>query len=370
MKRAAPAPHRPWVLLNPGPVNVTERVRRALLKPDICHREEEFATLLQDVRRKLLGLFGIASTHTVAMITGSGTAALESMLCSFAGEDRPILVLSNGVYGERIKTILDTYRAPVRFLSASIGKFPSLSEIERVLKEDKQIHAVAMVHHETSSGMLNPLAAVAALAKKHGKLFLVDAVSSLGGEEIDLKNIDLCAGTSGKCLHGFPGVSFVILSKKAAAEIKSRKPRSFFLDLANALAMAERGDTAFTPAVQIFYAFREALDELAEEGLKARIRNYRKKSALIQKSAERLGLKFLVAKDARSHVLTAIWTPDHISYEDMHDRLKKKGFVIYAGQSKLKGRIFRISNLGSVSERDLSEFFAHLGGILGRNGKK
>ncbi|MGH7198287.1 MAG: 2-aminoethylphosphonate aminotransferase [Candidatus Omnitrophota bacterium] len=358
--------NRPWVLLNPGPVNVTERVRRALLEPDICHREEEFARLLGDVRRKLLGIFGIARTHTVAVFSGSGTTALEAMLSTFAKENKTILVLSNGVYGDRMKTILEVHDTPVRVLTSGPGEFPDLKIVESMLRTNTSLHAVAMVHHETSTGMLNPIAEVGRLAKKYGKTFLVDAVSSLGAEKIDFKNwsVDFCAGTAGKCLHGFPGVSFVLVSKKEAARLKNRKARTLYLDLRRVLECEEKGDTPFTPAVQIFYAFNRALEELKKEGLARRIQSYAQKSRILERGFRALGLRFLVESKTRSHVLTALWTPSFISYDKLHDRLKKEGFVIYAGQSELKDKIFRVSNLGDVRTADLKRFLLCLKRIL------
>ena len=353
---------RLWILLNPGPVNVTPRVRRALLKPDLCHREQEFSSLLSGVQKKILKIFKISETHTLAVFSGSGTTALEAMLSSFPHKNKKILVIINGVYGQRIKNILEIHGCPVETISSDIGTFPNLKTIESLLRKDRLIGSIAMVHHETSTGMLNPIEAVGRLAKKYRKVFLVDAISSLGAEKIDFKRsaIDYCAGTSGKCLHGFPGVSFVILSKKEALKLKDQKPKTLYLDLSNTLNHEEKGDTPFTPAVQIFYALNEALDELINEGLKKRIQSYKTKSDLLEKGFLNLGLNFLVAKEHRSHVLTALWTPKNISYEKIHDALKKKGFVIYAGQSKLQGKIFRVSNLGDVSLNDLTEFLIAL----------
>jgi 2-aminoethylphosphonate-pyruvate transaminase len=352
------------ILLNPGPVNVTERVRKALLGPDICHRESEFSDLLARVRQKILKIFKIEKTHTLAFFTGSGTSALEAMLCSAAPENKKTLVLSNGVYGERLQSILKIHRKAFLALEAPVGKFPDFKTIETALRKDRSIEAVALVHHETSSGMLNPLKEVTRLAKKYKKLLFVDAISSLGAEPIDFKSIDFCAGTSGKCLHGFPGVSFVIIAKKVLGVLNQNHPRSLSLDLAQALANAEKNETAFTPAVQIFYALDEALDELTQEGLTRRIAGYRQKSLLIQKNMKELGVRFLVEKPSRSHVLTAFWLPDGISYQTLYDKLKKAGFVIYAGQSKLKDKIFRIANLGNVSLGDLRNFFNHFQQIL------
>lgn len=359
-------PKRRWVLLNPGPVNVTPRVRKALLGPDICHREPEFKELLSRSRSKLLSLFGIAKSHRVAFFTGSGTCALEAMISSFCSNDSKTLVLSNGVYGERIRKILELHALPHSVLNAPTGSFPSSAEIEKALGADKSIRSIAMVHHETSSGMLNPLGDIQRLAKTRGLYLLVDAISSMGAEAIDFSGIDLCAGVSGKCLHAFPGISFVLLSNRAAAELKNRPKKSLYLDLSNALEHGERNDTAFTPAVQILYAFESALDELKKESLARRIRSYREKSELLQNGLEKLGIRFLIPKAVRSHVLTALWTPDGISYEVLHDRLKKDGFVIYSGQSELKDKIFRLSNLGDVSKADLNRLLARLRAILGK----
>ncbi len=359
--------NKKWVLMNPGPVNVTESVRKALLCPDMCHREIEFSDILSDIRRRLLKIFHISNTHTVAILTGSGTAALECMLSAIAHEKKKVLVLSNGVYGERMKYILEVHGSPVDVLTAEEGGFPSLAQAERLLKSDSSIHAIAMVHHETSTGMLNPLKAVSDLAKKYKKTFLVDAISSLGAEKIDLSNIGFCAGTAGKCLHGFPGASFVIVSKKEAAKLAAKKPTSLYLDLWNALRYEEKDDTPFTPAVQIFYAFNQALKELEKEGLSKRIQNYELRSSFLEQGFTKLGLRFVVEMRYRSHVLTALWLPDHIRYSELHRRLKKAGFIIYAGQNRFAGKIFRISNLGEMSLQDLKRFLNVLGKIIHRS---
>ena len=351
--------------MNPGPVNVTNKVRSALSRPDICHREKEFSSLLSDIRKRLLQIFRAEKTHTAALFTGSGTAALESMLSSFVHQNKKTLVLENGVYGERIRDILKLHRVPVRSMRSAVGRFPSLTEIENILRSDRSIGAVAMVHHETSSGMLNPQADVARLARRHNKIFLVDAVSSLGGEKIDLRSIDYLAGSAGKCLHGYPGVSFVIVSKKEAFKNRAESSRSLYLDLWNTLRWEESHDTPFTPAVQLFYAFDEALKELKVQGLKKRILLYERRCRLLEEGFQKLGLRFLIEKKFRSHVLTALWIPDGLTYKKLHDSLKKQGFVIYAGQSRLAKKIFRVSNLGDMSEADIRRFLSALGKILG-----
>ncbi len=342
--------------MNPGPVNVTAGVRKSLLGPDLCHREPEFLSLLERIRFKLLKIFGISKTHNAAILTGSGTLAVEAMLSSYGNPRRKILVLSNGIYGERLAEILRAHKIPHKILQSPIGSFPPAKAIEACLRQDKKIRAVTMVHHETSSGMLNPLETVGRLVKKKGLVFLVDAVSSLGAEKIDFKNwgIDFLAGSAGKCLHAYPGVSFVLASKKQSRLIVKGNS-SVYMDLARALGS---NDPAFTPAVQLYYAFDAALDELIQEGLTRRIQNYAAKSAVIQQGLDRAGARLLVPQESRSHVLTAAWLPPSLPYRTLHERLKKEGFIIYAGQSSLKGRIFRISNLGDINFSDLKRFLS------------
>ena len=145
-----------------------------------------------------------------------------------------------------------------------------------------------------------------------------------------------------------------------------RSPKSLYLDLHNTLKLEEMNDTPFTPAVPLFYAFDEALNELIKEGLRNRIRLYEKRSQLLEQGFMRLGFRFLVPRKQRSHVLTALWLPEKISYETLHDRLKKAGFIIYAGQSKFSGKIFRVSNLGEMSEGTIRRFLVELQKILER----
>ena len=356
---------RRWILLNPGPVNVTPSVRNSLLGPDLCHREPEFASLLSGIRGKLLSIFGVARTHSAAVLTGSGTLAVEAMLSSYGAPDRKVLVLSNGVYGERLAAILAAHALPHSVLSAPVGSFPAAADIARALDADASIRALALVHHETSSGMLNPLEEVVRLARRRGKSVLVDAVSSLGAERVPVKDIDLCAGSAGKCLHGYPGVAFVLVSRKIRPLLKKKRRSSVYMDLGSILDSEDAGSPPFTPAVQLFYALDAALNELKKEGLSRRVASYASKSAQLQAGLVKLGVRFLVEESRRSHVLTAAWLPENTTYERLHAALKKARFVIYAGQSSLKDRVFRLSNLGDVRAADIDRLLDAIGKTLG-----
>jgi 2-aminoethylphosphonate-pyruvate transaminase len=346
------------VLLNPGPVNVTERVRHALLKPDLCHREKEFSDLMQSIRSKLVRAFEIQNDYDAVLTTGSGTAALEMAVCSCLGEGQSILVIRNGVYGDRIAAMADAYGFQTVCLDTPWGKPPVLDDIEQTLKQNPKIEVVALVHHETTTGLLNPVHEIGELVQKYKKRFLVDSISGLASDALDFNRagIDFCVGTANKCLQGLPGVSFTLVRKTELARLEKIPERSLYFNLYKNHQAQEKGDVLFTPAVQIHYALDAALDELLEESVKGRIKRYSQAAAMLRKGFQEMGLDFIVPETHWSNTLTALKLPAGVTYTGLHDRLKEKGFVIYAGQKKLSESIFRIANMGDIT----TEEFQHL----------
>jgi 2-aminoethylphosphonate-pyruvate transaminase len=298
----------------------------------------------------------------VGIFSGSGTAALEAAVWASLDSGRKLLVINNGVYGSRIAQIARLHELPLVEVRSPLLERPDLNRIAAALKRDSQIGTVAMVHHETSTGMLNPVEAVGVLAKKYRRRFLVDAISSLGAERLDLfkGNVSFCVGSAGKCLHGVPGLSFVLCAQEEVPRILKLRPRSLYLDLATMLRAQEAGETPFTPAVPLFAAFHAALDELIKEGLRMRMARYRQRASFLRDGFQKLGLKLLLEEGSLSSVLTALWLPKAVTYQQLHDRLKKMGFVIYAGQSELKGKIFRIAHMGQLFQSDLKGFLKGL----------
>ncbi len=346
---------KPPVLLNPGPVNVTPRVRDALLRGDLCHREEEFSDLMAGIRQKLLKAFDIEDEFTAVLISGSGTAALEMGVSSCLSPGKSMLIIQNGVYGERIAKIADIYKFPKHVLNYEWGQPPRMEDIENALKAHPDIEVVALVHHETTTGLLNPLQAVSNLAREYGKKFLTDCISSLAGDEVDFKtcSIDFAIGTANKCLQGLPGVAFVLFRKKDLCRLNYIPDRSLYFNLLKHHGAQEAGDTLFTPSIQIHYALDEALDELIEETVPGRIRRYKQAADLFRTGFSEMGLEFLIPEGHRSNCLTALRLPEGIDYADLHARLKHNGFVIYAGQGNLQNKIFRIANMGDLKTADI-----------------
>lgn len=348
------------ILLNPGPVNVSERVRQALLRPDVCHRESEFTELLHGIQAKLLKLFvsGAESEYAAVVLTGSGTAAVESAVMSSLPHGKRMLVLNNGVYGERISQMIGLYRLGVSELKYDWTTRPDPERLRLALRQHPEAHAVAMVHHETTTGLINPVKEIADVVDSQNRVFILDAVSALAGEPLDIagSHIYMVAGTAGKCIQGFPGVSFVLVNKRFLERMRTYARRSIYLHITQYVDDQGRGTIPFTPAVQVYYAFDEALNELMEEGVAKRIQRYKKIATLIRDRMAKLGVKPLLTPDKQSNTITAYFLPEGMTYQALHDRLKEEGYVIYAGQGQLQSQIFRVANMGALTEAQLVGF--------------
>lgn len=363
-----PGDDAPALLLNPGPVNVTTRVARALLRGDLCHREPEFADLQADVRRRLVDTLAPGGDHAAVLLTGSGTAAMEAAVSSLVGPDERLLVCRNGVYGERLAHIARAHGLDHTTLDAP-SWFDAIdpAALAAALDADPLVRVVAVVHHETTTGLLNPVRALAEVCRTRGRALLVDAISSLGGEELELAGwgLDAVIGTANKCVRGLPGVSFVLCRRGLLERAAAWPPRSLYLHLPAYFAEQERGGIPFTPAVQVTYALREALAELAEEGVAARARACRALAERLRAGAGRLGLDLLLPAERRSSTVTTIALPAGWSYERLHDALRAAGFVIYAGQGDLRRRAFRVATMGPLDEADVDRLLEALAKVVG-----
>ncbi len=350
------------ILLNPGPVNLSERVRQALLRPDLCHREVEFSELQSSIRDKLLEVYDLDPVRWAAvLLTGSGTAAVEAMLTTLVPASGRLLIIENGVYGERLSQIASIHRIDHQRLSYPWGEAVDLEEIETHLRQG--ITHLALIHHETTTGRLNKLAEIGGLCKRRNIHLLIDGVSSFGAEQLDFEpwGIAACAATANKCLHGVPGASFVIVHREALSKPDLPK-RTLYLDLEIYCRMQDEGSTPFTQSVQAFYALKEALDELREQGgWWARHGSYRELVNLVREGLVSFGIQPLLGREDCSVVLNAFYLPCGLSYSAFHDRLKANGFVIYAGQGKLAKSIFRVSTMGAITCQDMERFLAVVG---------
>jgi 2-aminoethylphosphonate-pyruvate transaminase len=354
-------------LLNPGPVNMTERVRRALACEDVCHREPEFGDLVASVRRRLQGVYG-EEAYTPVLIGGSGTAAVEAML-SLVGREEAALVAANGVYGERMAAMLAAQGKAHEVVQSAWTSGIDLDRVDAALATGR-FQRILAVHHETTTGRLNDVAALGDLARTHGVPVLLDAVSSFAGEELHLAewNIEALAATANKCIHGAPGVSFVLVQDAALARTPSNHgATSVYLDLARHAGDQAKGSTPFTLPTHVTRALDEALAELADEaGWRARQATYAERSRRVRTVCSELGVPLLLETEtAYGATLTSFRLPPGASYESLHAALKADGFVIYAGQGQFEGAIFRIAVMGALTPGDLDDLARSLRRALG-----
>ncbi len=357
----------PEILLNPGPVVLSERVRHAMLCPDLCHREVEFVELQNTIRNDLLDVYSLTKDKWAAILmTGSGTAAMEAMMTSLVPDHGKVLIIENGVYGERLTKIAEIHQINHMTLCHEWDKAIDLKLLEDELCDNEELSHVAVVHHETTTGRLNDLAGVTAVCARYNLPILLDGVSSFGAEDIEFDdwNIAACAATANKCLHAAPGTSFVICNRNALDIMQATPPKTLYLDLSSYLKNQDANGTPFTQSVQTFYALSEALKELQDQGgQKQRQQSYWNRLSTVRESLRKLGINALMQAEDCSCVLNAFHLPDGIDYETLHDELKKSGFVIYAGQGALSQSLFRISCMGEISAQDMERFVTVMAGI-------
>jgi 2-aminoethylphosphonate-pyruvate transaminase len=285
------------------------------------------------------------------------------MLASFAPHDATTLVIANGVYGERIAKMLAAHRRPHTVVKAAWGDAIDLDAVRSALQQQTGVRYVAVVHHETTTGRLNNLLPLSTLCSEFGASLLLDCVSSFGAEAInaDQLNITALAATANKCLHGVPGISFV-LARKETWRNALVPAGSVYLDLAAYHATQhDQGYSPFTQSVQPAFALREALEELEDEGGWEQRRSiYRRRAGYVAVTLKALGLQTMLPPEEYSCVLWSWLLPEGFSYADVHKSLKRDGFIVYQGQGHFSREMFRIAHMGDIHNADLDRLEAAL----------
>lgn len=343
------------ILLNPGPVSLSEGVRAAVARVDLCHREPEYFELQDAVITGLLNVYQCdPAVWAAVLIGGSGTSALEAMMASLLPADAHVLVLENGVYGERLSHIASIHGIRSQALKAGWGDAIDLQALGDLLATGQYSHVLA-VHHETTTGRLNPVDEIAALCTKFKAGLLLDAVSSFAAESIPFAHESLLAiaATANKCLHGIPGLAMVLCRRTALDQ--GVEPRTLSLHLPLWAEQQARQSTPFTPPVNGLLGLAQALKELKKQGgWKSRRLRYRKLAARVAETCRQLGVSEWLPAQESSCVLRSYHLPVGLTYNQLHDGLKQQGFVIYAGQGDLAAQLFRISTMGEISDYDMA----------------
>lgn len=354
------------ILLNPGPATTTDSVKLAQVVEDICPREKEFGDVMEFVSKELTNFVGNNNEYTTVLFGGSGTAAVESMISSVVGEG-PLLIINNGAYGKRMCEIAESYSMNFIEFQSSPFKQINMEKLEEEIKKIKPTH-LAMIHHETTTGLLNDVKAVGQICEKYKVDLIVDCMSSYAGIPINMKdmNIKYLASSSNKCIQGMAGISFVIANKEALYKTKELKPRNLYLNLFKQYDyFKENYQMRFTPPVQVLYALKQAIIEAKEETIEKRHERYVSCCNVLWNGLKELGLEKVVDESCHSKMITSIIEPENSNYdfEEMHDYLIERGFTIYPG--KVGGlNTFRIANIGQIYPRDMEEFIKCLGSYL------
>jgi 2-aminoethylphosphonate-pyruvate transaminase len=356
-----------YLLFTPGPVNVAGNVRTAIAKEDICHREVDFDYLLQSIEQKLLQLFEIkkVADYRAVVITGSGTAANESMLSSVVGKQN-ILILTNGEFGDRLYNTSRIHNKNTFVLDFGWGNTINTAKVQTYLNQNK-IDVIAMVHHETSSGMLNSLHDIGTLSKANGSIFIVDGVSSAGAEVIDIEqnHIAFFSSSSSKAIGSYSGLSFVIGKKAEFERLKSYPVKSTYLNLYKFYHFISTvSQTPNTPATHLFFALEQALINILDEGIANRYASIKHKANLLRQGMLKSGLTFVIPQNQMCSMLTTVNIPPHINVTQFRDRLREKSIIIYEGKGCFESKVFQVGNIGDLSLDDIQFFIDSVNDVL------
>lgn len=350
------------ILFTPGPLTTSQTVKQAMLR-DLGSRDIEFIGLVKDIRHKLIEL-GQASLdeYTTVLMQGSGTFGLEAVVSSTVPLDGKLLVIINGAYGKRLAKIASVLKIQTLTLEYSENTTPDLDEIENILNADTKITNVAVVHCETTTGIVNPIKEIGQIVAKSGAKYFVDAMSSFGAVPIDLVEcgIDYLVSSANKCIEGVPGFSFVLCKLNSLNETAGYA-RSVSFDLLDQYQSFEKnGQFRFTPPTHALAAFRQALVELeAEGGVPGRAERYLKNHETLVAGMRQLGFKEYLEPENQGYVITSFLYPDDssFSFEKFYESLNQKDYVIYPGKVS-DADCFRIGNIGQIFEADVKALLA------------
>lgn len=344
-------------LFSPGPVMVKDNVRRSLLHYDICHRSPEFEEMFVDTQAKILKLFNADDSYYSVIVSGSGTSANETVLSSIFKPGEKVMLIRNGVFGERLLEIITKYNIPLVDLSFPWATVPDLAVIEKAMAENPDVKVVAMVFHETSTSMINPVPAVGELCKKYGKLLSVDCVSAAGGQNIDVvkNNIAICTSVGGKCVGAYPGSAYVCARKDLLDTITADQCKNVYLSLYKHYHTAlDTHQTPNTPNVNLFWPLNVALTNILEdETLEGRIARYQRCAKIIRDGVKKLGCRLLLEEDLAANTVTSVFLPAGIGAQDFIDEMIKRGYTFYIGKGDYgKQGMIQIANMGEIYEQD------------------
>ncbi len=351
------------LLFTPGPLTTSDIVKYQMTR-DLGSRDAEFTDIVKEIRERLLQVAKIKQDdgYETVLMQGSGTFGIESVISSAIPGGGKLLAVVNGSYGRRIVTIASTHNIPVIQLSYEEDRLASATDVSSLLNEKPDITHVAVVHCETTTGIMNPVEEIGRVVRKYGMRYIVDGMSSFGGVSLDFKEagIDFFISSSNKCIEGVPGCSFIIAAKQSLMECRGRA-RTLSLDLYDQWETMEyNGQFRFTPPVQVLLAFRQALRELEEEGgVEGRGIRYRENHKLLVNGMREIGFDTYLKDELQGYIITTFLFPKdkNFDFKLLYDELNIRGFVIYPGKLT-KVDSFRIGNIGQLYKNNIDELLS------------
>lgn len=347
----------------PGPTRVSPRVLKAMSKSIVNHRSAVFGEILIDTNEMMSEVF--QTENPTYLITGSGTAAMEAALGNVIEKGDKILNIVGGKFGERFMQITETHQGIPVELSVEWGHAANPADVRYILEEEEDIKAVTMVHNETSTGVANPIEEVGKILKDFDSLYVVDTVSSLGGDDVQVDNfgIDMCVTGSQKCLAAPPGMAAITLNDDAWDVVDKTVSKTYYLDLKKYRKSGAKNvpETPYTPSVSLMYAMNEALKIIMEEGLEARIKRHEQAASATINGIKAMGLELFANEDVSSTTVTAVKIPEGMTDKNLRGTMRNKYRIELAGgQDHLKGNVFRIGHMGNITHREIISTFAAL----------
>jgi 2-aminoethylphosphonate-pyruvate transaminase len=356
------------LLFTPGPLTTSFSVKKAALR-DLGSRDTEFINQIAEIREKLLELAQVTSPdYEAVLMQGSGTFGIESVISSVIPQSGQLLNIVNGAYGRRISQIAQIHSIATTELTFEEDQIPDLSAIDYALKENSGITHLAVVHGETTTGLINPIEEIGQLAQRYHVVLIVDAMSTFGAYEINLEKsgISYLISSANKCIEGIPGFSFILAKRSELVKCKNQA-RTLSLDLYDQWAgLNGNGQFRFTPPVQSILAFGQALQELEDEGgILARSARYEENNKILVDEMENLGFKRYLPEAIRGYVITSFLYPEseNFVFANFYSKLNEKGYVIYPGKLS-KVDCFRIGNIGQLYPSDIDNLISAVKAVM------
>lgn len=340
----------------PGPTNVSDRVLQAMLNSIINHRGEEFHNLYRRIRAGCQEVF--QTKNEIVVLSASGTGGVDAAVGSILNSNDSVVVPSFGEFSSRLGESASYSGAKLISPVAELGHVPTLDEIDNAMRSIRKPKALCVVYNETSTGITwRQLKELKEIASKYGALFIVDAISVLGGDElpVDKLGVDICIAGSQKCLAAPPGLAILSFSDDAKRTMSTIKPKNQYFDIPRYFKFAEHDETPSTPSLPLFFALDEALKIIQEEGMEKRIRRHAICAGAFYSAFESIGIPAFADSRFRSNVVIGISYPKGVDDTKFRSTLSNKfGVLVAGGFGKLKGSMFRIGSMGDIDSAIVS----------------